>query len=188
MAEPLFIDKDKLLERQRLSSLDEDGDAAAQVDLAIESVATEFYRRLGLTDLNALVALKQLDGVPSTDDEYKQLIAQVTEQKLVRVRLLREFNTITRQGGASRVFQEWNESPAFRGTTEKQRSEELERCNLEIEQAFMILSGEVSAGGAAHVRADSIKSKLADRFRVVGFSLYSSDPYLFCFALDKSND
>ena len=120
------------------------------------------------------------------DDEYTRLLAQVTEMKMVRRHLIRHLNTITKDGGSPRAFQDWNEVAAFRDTTERQRSAELLRCDADIESAFKLLTGEEAAGSVATVQADTIGSKLADRFRVVGFSLYSSEPYLFCFALDKS--
>ena len=187
MAEPLFIDRDKLLERQRLSSISDTSDVSSQVDLSIETTRTEFWTRLGLVKLDALVALT-LDGDPSTDLEYKKLLAQVTELKMVRAFLLRHLNTITRQGGGARTFQEWNEVAAFRGTTAQQRSDEIERCQMEIEQAFGILSDENLAGNSPSVRADTIRNKLKDEHRVVGFSLYASTRYLFCFSLDTSNE
>ena len=187
MADPLFIDRDKLLERQRLSTINPESDIDAQVDLGIETASVEFWRRIGLVKVVALQALT-LDGTPSTDDEYKKLLAQTTELKMLRSFLLRHLNTITRQGGAARAFQEWNEVAAFRGTTERQRADEIERCQLEIDQAFLLLDDEVTAGDAPSVRADTIRNKLIDEHRVVGFSLYATKRYMFCFSLDTSNE
>jgi hypothetical protein len=179
----IFTVEADILKRQRLTGLDATHPVLEQLDIAVDSARGEFFTRLGLPRLNAVIAFDDNEP-PTTEEEYLSLIAKTTEQKLIRKGLLNWITFAAKEGEGGRIFQEWNDVGAFRDMSPLRIREESSRLEGEIEEAFTYLSGNRSAGESGRVRAATLGSELDAEFRKVGFSLFGSTPYLFHWALD----
>lgn len=154
--------------------------------VAIDDARSEFYMKLGLSKTIELTGLAEPPDPPTTEDHHKWLLARATEHRLVRRTLLSWLTKMVKDGSNANIVEEWNEVGAFRDMSPREVESEIERLNREISQAFEILSGTAAAGEVAGVKAAAIGSKLADKYRVVGYSIHAG--YLFCFSLDSTND
>ena len=187
MADSVFSTNEETQVRQRLSGLAVDHPVLEQLDLVISSVRVEFYARLGLVPLNALIAYADSE-TPATEEEYKSMMARVTEQKMIRLGLLNWLTFAAKEGDGGRIYQEWNDVGAFRDMSPKRITDEAERLGGEIEEAFTILSGSRVPGQSLAVRATTLGSELELKYRKVGFSLLASPAYLFHWSLDTDTD
>jgi hypothetical protein len=183
MSDPLFETLDNTKKKQRLTNLAVGHTVLEQLDLVVDDARGEFYTRLGLSRLNTLTAIVEVDP-PTDDDEHLRLLAQVTEQKLLRRGLLSILTQLAKEGQGGRVYQEWNDVSAFRNMSAERIETEIKRLEEETDRAFGFLSGELTPGASPRIKAASIGSELESQYRKVGHSLYAVPPYLFHFALD----
>jgi hypothetical protein len=183
VSNPLFDTLDSTLKRQRLTNLDPSHTVIEQLDLVVDDARGEFYTRLGLSRMQTLTGITPAMP-PATDDEHLYLLAQVTEQKMIRHGLLGYLSTLTKEGQGGRIYQEWNDVSAFRDMGAERIENERKRLWDEIDRAFGFLSGELLPGKSPRIRASAIGSTLNKQYRKVGFSLYASPAYLFHFSLD----
>lgn len=172
---------------QRLSGLEPTHSALSQLDLIVDSVRVEFYTRLGLTRLNAIIAFDETEP-PVTDNEYLRLAAKTTEQKMIRKGLLNWLTFAAKEGEGGRINQEWNDVGAFRDMSPRRIKEEANRLDAEVERAMVYLSGVRDAGESPSIRATTIGSELEPQHRKVGASLWAVPAYLFHFALDTDTN
>jgi hypothetical protein len=176
-SDPLFSSIEDTMKIQRVTNLDADHAVRQQLDLAIDSARVEFYTRLGLTKLDALVATVPADP-PTTEDHYRRLIAQVAEQNLLRVSLLRWLTVLAKEGNASRIHQEWNDIGAFRELSVREKEAEIERLQSDIDRAMGLLDGTLAVGtprGRAIVinrGTDGVSEDTLEEGRVLGDSLF----------------
>jgi len=183
---PLFKTLADLKKAQRLDESNTDTTLERVLGVAIDDARNEFYMRLGLAKVAELTALSEPPDPPTTENHHKWLLARATEQRLVRRTLLRWLTQMVKDGGNTNVIEEWNDVGAFRDMSPREVRDEAERLEEEISRAFEILSGTSKAGQVTGIKAMAVGSKNADKFRVVGYSIHAG--YLFCFALDSSND
>ena len=182
---PMFGDLDSTRALQRLPAGDGNETANSALGMALDDARTTFYSQLGLSRTGLLTALSESPDPPTTDDHHLWLLARSTEQRAVRRYLLRLLTTMVKEGSAA-PLQEFNDIGAFREMESIERVREIERLDQELAAAFGILSGTIAAGDQAPIRASAIGSLLADKFRVVGFSVYATPAYLFHFSLDRT--
>lgn len=176
-SDPLFSSLDDTMKTQRVTNLDADHAVLKQLDIAIDNARVEFYTRLGLSKLNALVAIVAADP-PTTEDHYRRLIAQVAEQNLLRVSLLRWLTILAKEGNASRIHQEWQDIGAFRELSVREKEAEITRLQSDIDRAMGILDGTLTIGtprGRAIVinrGTDGVSEDVLEEGRVLGDSLF----------------
>ncbi len=84
--EPLYIAKDLLLQRLRMSGTS-DTDTLTTIDQAIADVRLEFYRRLTLDRATEIAALPIVEN-PTTADGVLRGVAEVTEYYWVAFKLI----------------------------------------------------------------------------------------------------
>jgi hypothetical protein len=125
--------------RLRLTSVPNSAeDTHAIIDEAISGARLEFYRRLGRTRVNRLLAFAVV-AEPSSDEEVLRSMAALTEVKLVRVALLRELPNAFMDASGD-IHKRWNEEAPFRERPRSDRDREIHRLNEEIEQAMQMLA------------------------------------------------
>lgn len=132
MAAPLFVpSEDALKSKLRLSAVPDSAlDAQAIIDEAILRARVRFYRALGTSRVNTLLAVSFTEA-PTTDDEVMRALAATTEVKMVYCALLRMLpNTFMDASGD--VDARWNEEAPVRERTTSELDSELERCENEI--------------------------------------------------------
>lgn len=185
---PVFDSLESTKSAQRVSGLPVGGDLESQLFLSILDARNEFYLRIGVTATATLEALDEPPQPPTTDNHYRWLLGYATEQKLIRRSLLRQFTRLSKEGNASRLYQEWNDVGAFRELSASNAAAELDKLDAEIERAFSVLSSAVAPGEAGSIRCNSVGSQLYDQYRVLGYSLYAQPAYLFHFSLDTANE
>ena len=110
----LFAANDAAIKsRLRLTSVpDSSEDTLAIIAEAIMWARLEFYRRLGKTTVDRLVAITEV-AEPTTNDEVKRSVATQAEVNLVRVRLLRELPNAFMDASGD-LNRRWNEEAPFR--------------------------------------------------------------------------
>lgn len=145
---PLFASSTDLVKsRLRLTAVpDTSVDTLAIIDEAISWARLEFYRRLGRAQVADLVAITEV-AEPTTDDEIRRTLATHTEIMLVRARLLRELPSIFMDASGD-AHKTWNTEALFRERPRSSLDKEIDRLNVEIEQAMQILEddGDESPG------------------------------------------
>lgn len=140
MALPLFVaDEAALKSALRLSAVPASAlDTEAIIDEAILRARLRFYRDLGATRTNELVAMTFTDQ-PTTDDEVLRALANTVEVKMVKCQLLRDLpNTFMDASGD--VNSRWNEEAPTRERGGFELSDELKRCENEIVAALTDLA------------------------------------------------
>lgn len=177
MSDPLFSTLADTQKRQRVTNLEAGHAVLEQLDHAIDNARVEFYSRLGLTKLNALIAIVPADP-PTTEDEYRRLLAQITEQNMLRLTLLRWLTVLSKEGNASRIHQEWQDIGAFREMSSREKEAELTRLEADIDRALGILDGTIKIGtprGSAFVinaGTDGVNEETLECGRLLGDSLF----------------
>jgi len=177
MSEPIFTDLATTKQKQRVTNLDAGHAVLDQLDFAIETARVEFYTRLGLAKLNALSSIIPVEP-PQTEDEYRYLIASTCEQNMLRLTLLRWLTVLSKEGNASRIYQEWNDVSAFREMSSREKEIELSRLQSDIDRALGILDetieiGTPRAGRALVINAstDGVGENSLECWQVLGNSL-----------------
>ena len=183
MSDPLFDTLDTVKSKQRLIGLDPGHTVLEQLDLVVDDARGEFYTRLGLARLNTLSALAGAEP-PVTDNDHLRQLAATTEQKMIRRGLLTYLTSLSKEGAGGRIYQEWNDTSAFRDKRAEFVANELASLLEEIDRAFGFLSGTLTPGASPRNKAASLGSTLEPQHRKVGFSLYAIPAYLFHFSLD----
>lgn len=150
-AAPLFVaDLDTLKARLRLSGLPSGGDGEALYDEALMRVRTGFYRRLGATRVDTILAI-DYEADPETSDEVLRAVANSAEVKWTYLVLIDLMPTLFMD--ASGQSQEvWNTEGLFRqGRPSASRIQAL-KDDLETDLAF--LSGDPDE--VSTMRSDTI--------------------------------
>jgi hypothetical protein len=140
MAAPLFVASEAALKSAlRLSAVPASAlDTEAIIDEAILRARLRFYRDLGATRTNELVALPYTDQ-PTTEDQVLRALANTVEVKMVKCQLLRDLpNTFMDASGD--VNSRWNEEAPTRERGGFDLEEELSRCENEIVAALVDLA------------------------------------------------
>ena len=177
MSDPIFSTLAITKQKQRVTNLAAGHAVLEQLDHAIDNARAEFYTRLGLAPLNALIAIAEVDP-PVTEDDYRRLVAQITEQNMLRLTLLRWLTALAKEGNASRINQEWQDISAFREMSSREKQAELDRLRNDIDRALGILDGSIAIGtprGRALVinaSTDGVMEDPIECWRILGHSLY----------------
>ena len=125
--------------RLRLSSVPSSStDTAAIIAGAILDARLEFYRRLGQSRVDRLLAFSVV-AAPASDEEVLRALAAQTEVKLVRVQLFRELPNAFMDASGD-LQKRWSEEAPFRERPRSDREREIARLNEEIEQAMQMLA------------------------------------------------
>ncbi len=175
-SDPIFSDLATTQKKQRVTNIDAGHAVLEQLDHAIDNARVEFYTRLGLTKLNELIAIAPVDP-PTTEQEYRRLIAEVTEQNMLRLSLLRWLTALSKEGNASRIHQEWNDISAFREMSAREKQAELDRLKADIDRALGILDGSIAIGTprgraiAINAGSEGVMEDPLECWRVLGHSL-----------------
>lgn len=177
MSDPIFSDLATTQKKQRVTNLVAGHAVLEQLDHAIDQARVEFYTRLGLANLDVLIALPEVDP-PVTEDDYRRLLAQITEQSMLRLTLLRWLTALAKEGNASRLHQEWNDVSAFREMSSREKEAELARLQTDINRALGILDGSIAIGTprgraiAINAGTDGVAEDVLECWRVLGHSLF----------------
>ncbi len=147
---PLFQTFDALRLVLRLEGLNEGSGAMAVLHSAIKDARTEFWRRLGAQRVTELTLLPDSE-MPATDEEYLRSLSRVTEEKLVRGKLLEILTAKFREGASD--LEDWNDTAAFRSMSSFQRDQDLKRIRKDVDDAFDLLALDESPGDEATVSA-----------------------------------
>lgn len=144
MADPLYQpSRDQLLADLRLSDAETDGTAQSLINAAIRRARVTFYRRLGVSPATTIAGYTYSEA-PTTTNGVLRLQASELEAMLVRRDLLRTlpvlFEDAAAEGG--RVFQ--GEEPFHESTSDRRK--EIERLDNDIEEAFALLTADVTLG------------------------------------------
>lgn len=145
MTDPLFIaDLATLQAKLRLTGIAADSPALAILDEAILDARGEFYRRLQASRVTALLAIPFVTN-PAGGDQITRAIANTTEVKLVKVRLMRDLPLMFMDvsGGKQRA---WNEEAPFREAGLGMSEKEIKRLEDSIEENFQLLAAEEKQG------------------------------------------
>jgi hypothetical protein len=142
---PLFVaDLDTLKDKLRFTNLPSDSAALPLLNEAILSARLAFYRRLGDTRTNALAATSFVEN-PASAAQVLRAIANTTEVKMVRVRVMRTLPVLF-QDASGGALKEWNEEAPFREAGMSSLDMEIKRLEDEIEEDMQILEGEEDQG------------------------------------------
>jgi hypothetical protein len=140
---PLFVaDMVTLKGKLRLSGVATGTDAQAQIEEAVQSVRTGFYRRLGLSRLTYLQGLPFVEA-PSSDTGYLRMLANTVEVIWTRLELMKTMPQLFMDARGSTV-EIWNTEAAFRQGSLGQK--EIERLEAQLEDELAILAGTQQAG------------------------------------------
>lgn len=153
---PLFAaDVATLKSKLRLSGVPSVSDADDIINEAVLTVRAGFYRELGKTTVDAIVALPFVED-PTTDDEIKRAVANTTEVKWVRAELIRSLPMMFIDGSADQT-QVYHDEALFRDASTAQLNEERVRLETDIEVNLALLRGEQSIGTeGAGLRAETV--------------------------------
>lgn len=141
---PMFIESTEvLLSSLRLSGLEDkpDGDANSLVEQAIQSSVVRFYSELTVDRIGEIKAVQYVPN-PSTVDQSVRLLANLTEQRLVKLDLMATMPHRFLDGGGS-VRQDWNEEAPLLDDSEE-RAIQRRRLEKQIADAFPVLAGDTA--------------------------------------------
>ena len=148
---PLFAESLAALKaRCRLSS-EKSGDAVSVFESEVENVSLRLIRDLGLATIANINATTLPAGTPTTNAQYLRKLAAQTEEKMVFQGCMRRLPTVFADASGS-MLAEWNEAPTSPARGANIR-DEIERLDIEIAEALMLLRGETEQGSAKRVRA-----------------------------------
>lgn len=117
-------------------------DALAMIDDAVERVRVGFYRRLGKTRIDAILAQIYTDA-PATTAELDRTQANLTEVAWIKL-ILTERMPLAFMDGAAVKFQEaWNEEAPFRHLTLEDAQALIASLRAEVEEGLSLLEGEI---------------------------------------------
>lgn len=168
---PLFAADEKALKKRlRLSGIAKKDDITTMLQDAILVVRAGFYRALGKTRVDELVALTAADD-PSTEDEHIRAIANVTEVKWVRMELMRTTPMIFADSSGS-TLQVWNDEAAFREMGAGEINREVQRLDSEIKLNLEFLKGTQSAGSEATMGIITLEPEAAAASPKPGASVF----------------
>lgn len=152
-AQPLFTpSKTSFLKALRLSGVTERNDGRSVIDAAITAASTTLYHLLGTTNVDAILA-KNYNPTPRTAEEHTRMLAVTTEQKAVRVELLRTMPTMLMDGSGS--AQVWQDEAAFRDGGYLQIRDEIRRLETEISNNVTYLVSGIQASAASLIAPDA---------------------------------
>lgn len=147
MSNPLFLaDVDAMKQELKLRGVPASGDDALVVlEDCLLQARLAFYRRLGATRVGQLVAFATNYTKPTTNDELLRALAKTVEVKLTWCALADRLPQLWMDdsGGA---WQQYNEQGTFRKITFREREDQCKRFAAEIEQAMIVLAGDVTLG------------------------------------------
>jgi len=147
MSNPLFLaDVDAMKQELKLRGVPASGDDALVVlEDCLLQARLAFYRRLGATRVGQLVAFATNYTNPTTNDELLRALAKTVEVKLTWCALADRLPQLWMDdsGGA---WQQYNEQGTFRKITFREREDQCKRFAAEIEQAMIVLAGDVTLG------------------------------------------
>jgi len=142
---PAFVESTAVLkENLRLSGMDSAKDSATLLEQAIRKARSQFYRRLGQSRMDTLIAITPSD-TPSTTNENLREIARQTEIMIVKQELTWTLPMLF-QDASGEAQQLWNEEGVFRGEDQFSLGSLRDMLHFEIEQNFQFLEGEETAG------------------------------------------
>ena len=150
-APPLFVvgGLTELKNKIRLGDLPSAAPANAILDQAVVDARLEFYRRLGVDRVAAILAYPY-SATPSTLEQVLRSVAESTEIIMVRCFLLRRL-PVTFMDASGDVNERWNEEAPVRELEGQDRLEEIQRCEAEIERNMALLEGG-SVGSECHIQ------------------------------------
>lgn len=147
MSNPLFLaDLNAMKAELRLSGVPATGeDANVILEDVLLQVRTAFYRRLGITRVGQIVAFATNYTNPSTEPEILRAVAKSTEVKMTWCKLAERLPQLWMDdsGGS---WQQFNEQGTFRKMSLRERVEQCERYETEIEENMQLLAGEQALG------------------------------------------
>ena len=138
---PLFWSMADLAKQLRLDKVNTTSALYAQFEEGVRSAQSAFWRYIGLTRTNTIIAYAAPsgpNGQPANDTQQLKVIAASTELMLVRRVLLAVFKAGFAAGTAN--LDEWNENP-FRTMDAFGAQREMERLDSEISANMTILAG-----------------------------------------------
>lgn len=157
-ATPTFATSlEALKKRCRLSSA-KAGDVTDVIDSEVQSAYLRFARDLGISEVARIKAIPYTDA-PTTNDGFVRMTAQLTEEKLVTLGLMRRLPMMFLDASASQLS-EWQDAPT-RPARGPNLEAEIARLESEIAQGMSIMLGETSQGEAPGIRAATIERPTA---------------------------
>lgn len=142
---PLFVaDLDTLKAKLRLSGVAAPSGAEEIINEAILTVRAGFYRDLGKSRIDTLLAISFTE-TPETNDEILRATASLTEVKWVRSELIRTLPMLFMDGNAQQA-QIYHDEAAFRDASQRQLDAERERLLADVRDNLDVLSGDESIG------------------------------------------
>lgn len=148
---PLFVPTlTELKARLRLTGVPKGADAHAMISDGVLGAREIFYRRLSQTRVEQLRAFPRTRHTMSSEEHLRQ-IAEQTEVKVVRLDLMKSMPVLFQDSSAV-ALQEWNQNGILRAARLKEKSDQLNLLQAEIEENFQILAGEEFAGSETNTQ------------------------------------
>lgn len=137
--QPLFVPSaTEMRKALRLSQVPSTNDAVAVIENAMAEARVDLYRSLGSTNVTALLGYASVRS-PSSDTEIMRKLAETTEIKMVRVKLMRVMPTMFMDG--SSPAQTWNDEAAFREPgPDRFLRETIRKLEDEVEKDLEVLN------------------------------------------------
>lgn len=153
MTQPLFhVKLEDLKSSLRLSGVNKTEDTQGVIERAVSDVRTGFFRELGISRVNELLALTEEDPI-TTEDGVIFDIAKSTELKWVRYELLATLpSAFLDSFGRSQA--RWNEEAPFQDSDQFERTQERKALFLEIRKNLDLLETG-SLGSSSYVQVQS---------------------------------
>lgn len=157
MAAPLFLpDAEEVKKLLKLSEIPAGGSSEAAVFQAIEDTKVVLWEELGAVAIAELLSLSAPAGQPTSDDEFKYLLARRVELAIIRYNLTFSL-PMGYRAGAVTFIESYSSEGAFRSL----QPEELQKLRLAlwsdthtgIGRQLAFLKGQVLPGDATGVKA-----------------------------------
>lgn len=174
---PLFVtDVATLKSKLRLSGVPAASDADDIIDEAVLTVRAGFYRELGKTTVDQVLALPFVAN-PTTDNEVKRATANLIEVKWVRAELMRALPLMFMDGNADQT-QIYHDEAAFREASQRQLDDERGRLMNDVENGLELLRGSSDPGHTqknlfvTDISPDTTPQRPGDTIRPYGSTLW----------------
>jgi len=150
--QPLFhTDLDELKSCVRLSGADECADVQCVIEDQVRAFKVWLIQRAGFTVVANLQAVVPTDD-PTTELEARRLAAKVLESKWVWCHLLPRLQTLFADASGN-AQQEFNDQGVWRQMDALDLMQFLKRCEREVEELYVFVSGCASIGEAETVQS-----------------------------------
>lgn len=168
---PLFLSTmDDLKARLRLSGVESTDDAQPLIDGATRRVRTQFYARLGNSQVAKLVAIPSVEN-PTTNEGILRALAEEVEEKWVWVFLAQRM-PLKFFDNSGDDLEQYNQEGIFRSIDPDRVRETIEECMKWIEEMLPLLEQTVGLGeneaAKVHLQSDAAGGRIFPLGSLIG--------------------